>query len=514
MPSSTISDPAIETTPSAAKISRVGWFSIIFSFPTMCMSLLTAVIFYYSVRGIDEPDIWWHLRDARSLLHNHVFLRMDTYTFTVAGSPWINFEWLSEVPYYLAYQFAGLRGMLAVYFVVLSLIYIAVYYRTSRAGADCKDAAIATLGAICLGGVSMAPRMLLFGWLCLMGVLLVLDYFKQTGGGLWLLPPIFLLWINLHGSWVFGFVILGATIIAGLVEGQWGRVVAQRWSNSQIKKLLLFSGLSFAALFVNPIGYKLVLYPFDLLFRQQNVMQFIEEWQPVDFGGTNGKLAMALIIAVLAATLFSRRRWQLDETLLTLFALWTALSHARFMFFAGLILAPLLGPSLKLFPPYERELDKPWLNAAIIATMVAAMVHFYPSEAQLTQKVDEGYPRGALEFMQQHHLNGRIFNRYGWGGYMEWFAPELKPGIDGRADIFVYKGVFMDFLDAMALKEPFEILDKYQIDYVLVQPKQPMTYMLEHSPSWHVIYEDKVAVLLERRPAKIAEFQHRGIRPN
>ena len=494
----TTSSPPVEDIRPAAHSPRAGWVADVLSFPVMCMSLLLAVIFYYSVRGIDEPDIWWHLRDARSLLHNHVFLRMDTYTFTAAGAPWINFEWLSEVPYYLAYQSAGLRGMLAVYFVVLALIYIAVYYRTCRAGADCKDAAVATLGAICLGGVSMAPRMLLFGWLCLMGVLLIVDHFKRTGGGLWLLPPLFMLWINLHGSWVFGFVILGATIAAGLVEGEWGRVVAQRWSQSQLKKLLLFTALSFAALFVNPIGYKLVLYPFDLLFRQQNVMQFIDEWQPVDFGTSNGKLAMAVIFVVLATTLFSRRRWQLDETLLTLFALWTALSHARFMFFAGLVLATVLGPSLKLFPPYERELDKPWLNAAIIVALAAAMVHFYPSEAQLTQKVDEGYPRGALEFMQQHHLNGRIFNRYGWGGYMEWYAPELKPGIDGRADIFVYKGIFMDFLNAMAVKEPFEILDKYGIDYVLVQPKQPITYVLEHSRAWRVVYADNVAEILER----------------
>ncbi len=90
---------------------------------------------------------------------------------------------------------------------------------------------------------------------------------------------------------------------------------------------------------------------------------------------------MVVIFALLAAALFSRRRWQLDETLLTAFALWAALSHARFMFFAGLILAPILRHSLKLFPPYERELDKPWLNAAIMAAIVAAMVYFYPSEA-------------------------------------------------------------------------------------------------------------------------------------
>jgi hypothetical protein len=103
--------------------------------------------------------------------------------------------------------------------------------------------------------------------------------------------------------------------------------------------------------------------------------------------------------------------------------------------------------------------------------------------------------------MQQQRLNGRIFNQYKWGGYMEWHDPELKTFVDGRADIFVYNGVFEDFLRATAIKDSFEILDKYKIDYVFLQPKEPMVYLLGHSAAWRQIYGDKVAVLLERTPA-------------
>ena len=78
---------------------------------------------------------------------------------------------------------------------------------------------------------------------------------------------------------------------------------------------------------------------------------------------------------------------------------------------------------------------------------------------------------------------------------------ELKPFIDGRADIFVYNGVFEDFLRATALKHSFEILDKYKIDYVFLEPNQPLVYLLEHSPMWHPIYVDKVAVLFARTSA-------------
>src|ERR1017187_641983 len=306
---------------------------------------------------------------------------------------------------------------------------------------------------------------------------------------------------NLHGSWVFGVVVLGLTIASGLVEGEWGLVVARRWTSGELKELLLVLAASLAALFVNPFGYKLPLYPFDLLFRQPSNMKYIDEWQSVDFSKGDGKVALLMIMALSAAALFSRRRWRLDEALLTAFALWAALSHVRMLFFAALILAPILAPRLKLFPPYQREIDKPWLNAGIMAAVVGSLIFFFPSAARLQQKVDEQYPTAALQFMQRQHLKGRIFNQYVWGGYMEWNTPELKPFIDGRADIFVYNGVLDDHRKATTIEEPFQILDKYQIDEALLKPEGPLTYLLEHSPAWHMIYSDKVAVLLERAPA-------------
>ena len=494
----TTSESPPETAPSAASTSWTGLAASVFSFPVMCMFLLAAVIFGFSVRQIAEPDIWWHLRDAAYLFQHHSFPSVDTYSFTAAGSPWMNFEWLSEVPFFLSFKAMGLQGLLLVYFALLVMIYIGVYYRSCRAGADCKDATLATLLAILLGVVSIGPRPLLFGWLCMVGLLLVLDRFQRAGKGLWLLPPLFALWINLHPSWVFGMVVLALTIASGLVAGEWGLVVARRWTAAELKKLLLVLATSWAALFVNPFGYKVALYPFDFLFRQQSNMQYVQEWQSVDFNTGNGKLALIVILALLAAALFSRRRWKLDEVLLTAFALWAGLSHERFLFFAGLIVPPILAPRLKLFPPYQRELDKPWLNAGIMAAVVSALILFFPSAAQLQQKVDEQYPTAALEFMQRQHINGRIFNNYTWGGYMEWNAPQLKAFIDGRADIFVYNGTFDDHFHAMGIEEPSQILDKYKIAYVLLQPKQPLVYLLEHSPAWRIIYSDKVAVLLDR----------------
>ncbi len=472
----------------------------IFSFPAMCMSLLALVIFSYAPQGISigEGDIWWHLLDAQYCVQHHSFPQVDTYSLTGAGSHWIDYEWISEILFYKAFTTARWQGILVLYSLVMVLIFAGVYYRSCRAGADCKDAAVATLGGICFGAVSLAPRMLLFGWLCLTGLLLVLDRFRRTGKGIWLLPPLFLVWVNLHGSWIYGFIVLFLTIGSGLIQGKWGMVVAERWSATDLRKLLLTLAASLAAIFVNPFGYKLVLIPFDFVFRSQVITQTVQYWLSVDFSTWNGKLAMGLIFCLLAAALFSRRPWRLDEILLVAFALWSGLSHVRLLDFAAIIIVPIVAPHLKLFPPYEPNRDKPGLNAVLIAAVVAAIIFSFPTESTLQRQIDDQYPRAALEFMQHHNMNGRIFNSAEFGGYMEWTRPQMKPFVD------IYNGAFDDYAKLLLMRQPLDVLDKYSIDYVLLRRGWPLAYLLRHSTVWRLIYSDQITDLFERVPPTAA----------
>ncbi len=478
--------------------TRRGIAAKAFSFPVMCMFLLIPVIFGFCVRNIAEPDIWWHLRNGAQIVLHHTIPRVDTYSFGAAGAPWMDIEWLAEVPYFLAFKAAGLRGLLGVYFGLLVLIYAGVYYRSCRAGADCKSATLTTLLAILLGVVSMGPRMLLFGWLCMAGLLLALDHFRRTGRGLWSVPPLFAFWINCHGSWLFGIIVLGCAIASGMIDGSWGLITAHKWSTAELKKLFVALGLSVGALFINPFGYKLVFYPLDFLVHQASNIKFTQEWQPVDFTTGGGKVALILLFAVLASVWFSRRRWTLYDTLLTVFALWSAFSHVRMLFFAGLIIPPLIAARLTFFPVYDPDIDKPWLNAAIIVGLVAGMAFYFPTTAELQHDIDGKYPAGAIAYIEQNHFQGRIFNPEWWGGYMEWNAPDLKTFLDGRADIFIYNGSFDDHIKATLIDDSLETMNKYDISLVLIEPDTPLAYLLSHSSQWKIVYSDKVSILFGR----------------
>lgn len=482
-----------------ARAAKPRLWDRIFCFETVCFFVIILLLFALASKRFVEPDFWWHLRNGQTIFVQHSIPRIDTYSSGAAGAPWLDHEWLSEFLFFASYRIGALRGVLALYFGLLVLIYAGVYYLASKSGADAISALLATSLAVLLGAVSIGPRPLLFGWLCLVALLLVFHQFQRSTRSLWLLPPLFALWINLHGSWVFGMVIFGLTIASGFVDGEYGLVVARRWTPAQLKTLALVFFSSVAALFVNPFGYRLVLYPFNLLFRQPGNMKYVEEWQSVDFGKVSGKLALLTVLALLLAAVASRRRWRLDELLLLVFAVWMGLLHVRMLFFLGLIIAPILAVRLNLFPPVGPQRNRPWVNAAIVAAMAAWVLWSFPTQAAIQRDIDSKFPTAALAFMQRQHITGRIFNEDWWGGYMEWTMPGLKPFTDSRADIFVYNGAFDDYVSAVRIRRPFEVMDKYRMDYALLEPDQPLVYVLKRDPNWREVYSDKVAVLLARK---------------
>jgi hypothetical protein len=478
----------------------------IFSFPAMLLTMLIVSPFFASLdvqQGgpvMRDPDIWWHMRNAEMLLTTGQFPHQDVYSFTTFGQPWINPEWLSEIPYYLGFHLLGERGIFLVMLLTVELIIAGIALLCYRRSGDPKAAFLATWIAVLLAAINIGPRTILFGWLCFIAEMLLLEAFRRGRGQLWLLVPLFAVWINLHGSWLIGLAFFGVFFVSGLFSGSWGSIEAVRWTRPQRRKLIGVGAASVAALFVNPYGWRLVAYPFDLIFRQQLNVAAVDEWAGVDFQGFHGKLLFVMLALLAIFTLAKRRSWPLHELLFALLALYSAVTHKRFLFLAGIVICPMLTVELvgMVFESYDPKKNKPWLSAAIMAGyLVFAALHIPPS-ATLREAEAQYMPQAALPALEQCAQDKRVMNRYEWGGFLIWNARNVPVFIDSRTDIFEYHGVLADDLNALALNDSLAILDRYQIGCVLLNPNAQLVYLLRHSPDWRVQYEDATAALLER----------------
>ena len=470
-----------------------------FSFPVMLMAWIVLVVVRLAERNLPDVDLWWHLRNAQYLRTLHRLPNFDTYSFTVAGHPWMNPEWLGEIPYYLAWHAFGLEGIEILMLLLLESIFLGVLYLCYQKTRHFKASVLACWFAMFLGTINFGPRTILFGYVYLIILLIVLERFRQCEKApLWLLPALFCLWINTHGSWCLGAAVLGIFVASGFVEGEWGLVQASHWSSRQSRQLLVACGASWAALFVNPYGYRLVLYPFDLAFRQPLNVASIEEWVSVDFHTLRGKVVLVLLVGLFCSALATRRQWRFSDLVLMLFALCSGLTHERLLFLAGIIVAPVVAELLQGVPRYRPEIDKRWLNAVIICGILAFVVYRFPTPAQLEQQVAEQYPVEILPYLKSHEPFGNVLNYYPWGGYLGWKDPQFKVFVDSRVDLFEYAGVFKDYLDLVGFNDPLRILDEYRIRYVLFPPRSPLTYLLETSPNWRVVFSGQISTLLER----------------
>ena len=496
------SDTLASVQPSPTSVDRTaGWWRTLCGFPAVLVSALVTTVLIFAHRGIGDPDIWWHLRNAEELLRTGHFVRADAYSFTVCGAPWINHEWLGELPYYVGWRWLGLQGLYVVMALALITIFLLLYLLAYRRSQDYKAAALACALAIPLATVSFGPRTLLFGWIFLLLELLILQASEKSPRRLWLLPPLFAVWVNTHGSWLIGMVLLLAFAAAGCFEVHAGRIESVQRPLPELKRLAIVIVLSAAALFANPYGWRLVFYPFDLAFRQKLNVSHVEEWQSPDFHAIRGKIFLAMLLGFLLLALVRQGRFALYEVLFLLIAFYSAITYSRFLFLAALIVTPILATELKMRESAGPvNTDRVGLNLAMIAAMLALMVWQVPSNTALSAGLSQEYPVTAISHLSAIHPQDRVLNDYDWGGYLIWNARDIPVFADSRVDIFEYSGVFADYLDIMSLKNSLELLRKHQIRYVFYGRDKALAYLLRNSPEWKLIYEDSTAVLFERVP--------------
>jgi len=473
-----------------------------FSFPSMLGMLIVGRVFYEGRSFPVDPDVWWHIKVGQDLLRTHHLPTTDIYSWTAANTPWIAYEWLGELPLGLIHRSGGLLGLDFFLIALASIIMLALYWLGTVRSGNSKAAFISALllTSIAFGNFSLRPQM--FGYLFLVLTLGVLEKFRQgVQWPLWTLPPIFLLWVNMHGTFIIGIGVVVLYLLAGLFNFRSGSVEAIAWTRAQRIKLETALLFCLAVLPITPYGSQLAVYPFDMALSQPINVANISEWKPMPFDVLGGKMFLGFIVILFLLQMFFRFSWRLEELLLAVGGTAMACVHVRFILLFVPFFVPLFAASLaRWIPAYNRKKDQYLANAVIMTGLAIAMFHYFPSRADLDKKVAKTYPVAALQFLRSHPAPGNLLNDYGFGGYLVLNGE--KTFIDGRGDLFERAGVLGDFVHIVNLKPAtLAVLRNYNIQTCMLEKGHPLATTLLASPDWHRVYMDETAIILERAPA-------------
>ncbi len=458
------------------------------------VALIAVAIFAitaFAPNVFNDADTWSHVATGQWMLAHGAVPRADPFSHSMPGAPWTAHEWLSELLFTLAYRAAGWSGVALLTAFAAALAAAIMGLRVARDLAGAALAVVVIVGvALWTPGLLARPHLLALpvaaAWTA--GLLAARDRDRPPPFGLALLV---MLWVNLHGGFVFGLALIAPFALEAAIEARSGeRMAAARgWA--------LFAAAATAAALVNPYGVEALLFPFRLLGVEH--LSQIKEWAPADFSHV-GPLEVALL-ALLGFSLTRPVAAPPIRVVLLLGLLAMALAHARHGQLLGLIGPMLLArPIAKAIQPEPAAGARGTPKAAYVAlAMVLALVAvriWLPIE----RRDGPSAPIAALAAVPAELRALPVLNAYGFGGYL--IFEHVRPFIDGRADM--YLGPMLALSAKLAAGDPATVnatTEKYRVAWTIFPPEDAVVGFLDRQPGWRRLYADKVAVVHVRRDA-------------
>jgi hypothetical protein len=459
-----------------------------------------------ATRAVVDTDLYWHLAAGRYIVEMRSVPTTDPFSSTMLGKPWVDIYWLAQAGWYLLYQAFGPAGLslLVTALVMVSLIFV----WKQLSGPVFLRALIVILVAVVSGPVWTArPHLMTYLLTAVTAYLIYLYKWKQLDR-LWVIPLVVVLWVNVHGGYIAGFMLLGAVLageIANHVLKFSGPEVLswQRW-----RKLLIITLVSGLVLLINPYTVQAVVLPFKTV--NIGVLQdFIQEWASPNFHELYQQPLVWMLLLTLVVIGWSGRRLDAsDAAVLVVFAYISFLARRNVGLFA-LVCAPVLSRHVTaLIDQYrwgQRRLSNgnPILNWIIVVMIGLAVLlkMWVPLAPGLQQQAEaKALPVGAANWIAQQQPAGLMFNSYNWGGYLLWrLWPRYPDYIDGRTDL--YDNAFsQEYLTiAAGNADAPQLFDERGINLVVVEQDSRLAVQLLESGNWQAVYRDDVAVVLTRR---------------
>lgn len=458
------------------------------------------LVFFLLSRTPQDADLWWHLRAGEVMWEQKSILLSDPFSYTRLGVPWINAFWATETLLYLLFRIGGYFALAA--FVSLTGAFTFHVIQRRLMGDPFINGFIIILAAL-TAAPTWGPRPQIISFL----LVAFLDYWvsknRQRRYSRWVIVPLFVLWANLHGGWIWGFLLLiahAAGMLTTLLLEHSQEQKAAIWNET--RSLMGWLVLAALAVGINPNGPAIWKLPFE----QVNVSMQIQEWLSPDFHRVDFHPMLWMIFLLILTAPFSVRPPNWSQLFKVIgFAYLTFVAQRNIALFA-IVAAPLLSDWLNSvkqdFWKEKRLIPRPSLSPHLTAVLnpsilfllsVAAAGNLFLASQPV--RVDRNYPAGAIEWMKENRPLGRLFNSYNWGGYILWKLPEYPVFIDGRADMYGTE-VISQWQDVVhARGNAFEILDTWNVNIVLLEPGWPIVKLLIND-GWKTAYQDEQSIIL------------------
>jgi hypothetical protein len=451
-------------------------------------------------------DIWWHLKVGDWIIEHLAVPHTGILSRTAANRPWIAYSWGYEVLLSRAYAWFGLLGI-GLFGTLLTLaVACAIYWMLHRLSGRFWLGCVLT-GIVCSAFLfNTMPRPFFFSMVLFAVTLTLLLEANRSGRmqTLYWLPPIFLLWTNLHIQFIYGLFLVGLLL---------GVSLAQRLAQTlgiapgflrapalPAKDLGILFAACVAATLVGPNFY----HPYQAVYEYSKAKftySVIIELQPLTFTSDSHYAEL-----LLAAAGFFAVGWQkkLDPFKLALLTIASVVAF-RTMRDAWFICIP-AAACIADFPAPEGKRDHPesWLEKAGITAAVALLLALFSQGADFNQRaldraISAQYPVNAVNFLRQNPVPGPLYNNLNWGGFLMWYMPEYPVAIDGRNDLY---GDEMDmlFFDCQNAAASYST-DPYLNDagVVLLDSQLPLAKILSIDPRFQLVYHDDTATVYARR---------------
>jgi hypothetical protein len=474
-------------------------------------------VFVIAVHIPLDTDTFWHLRAGQWQVQERALLRVDLFSHTRQGQPWINHSWLSQLVLYTSYAALGDLG-LALYTAILATLGMAFVYPQCEGNAFVRGFALVLGAATAAVFWSPRPQMMSFALSAVVLYLVWRDH-ERPDRGLWLIPPIMLVWANLHGGWVIGFIVMALALAGDVARFVFDRLLARRdavWATDQAptlhsaRRLFVIALASAVAVSVNPYGPSMLTYPFRTVGIGV-LRDYIQEWASPNFHERQVWPFLWLLLGTLGVAGLSRRRLDWRDALMVTGTAYLSLLAGRNIALFAIVTTPVLtrhlgawlgerGWTMRLdrFPTTPPYLVANWAMLLLVGVAGVAKVVYALDPALVEEERAKRLPVEAVAYLEEAHPPGLLFNSYNWGGYLIWEAPDYPVFVDGRTDLYDDELLRL-YLEVVAAQDDWKnMLDRGDINLVLIESRSPLAVALSLEPGWRIAYRDDLATIFVR----------------